>query len=187
MRRVRYNVATSLDGFIASPDGSTNWIVEDPNIDFDALYAEFDTFVMGRKTYEVLLKFGNPLAGRPKDAVVVVSTQMKAEDHTEITIITGKEVLSNVKILKEQPGRDIWLMGGSRLVTPLLEAGLVDTIEAGVMPVVIGQGIPMVDGLKTRGEVGCKLRLEDVRRLEGSGILLLKYAVLAEDELPHSS
>src|SRR5262245_66293312 len=52
-RRLRYQVAMSLDGFIAGPNGEYDWIVMDPSIDFAALYKEFDTVVMGRKTYEV--------------------------------------------------------------------------------------------------------------------------------------
>ncbi|KAK4206175.1 hypothetical protein QBC37DRAFT_407334 [Rhypophila decipiens] len=88
-RFVRYNVAVTLDGFIASKDGLTDWIVEDAAIDLDALYAEFSTFVMGRKTYEALLKYGNPLASRPKDAVVVITKAMKPEDHPNITVETG--------------------------------------------------------------------------------------------------
>ena len=51
-RRLRYQVAMSLDGFIAGPNGEYDWIVMDPSIDFRALYGEFDTAVMGRKTYE---------------------------------------------------------------------------------------------------------------------------------------
>ena len=52
MRRLRYQVAVSLDGFIADPEGSADWIPMDPDIDFDALLAQFDTFLMGRRTYE---------------------------------------------------------------------------------------------------------------------------------------
>ena len=69
MRRLRYNVACSLDGFIADPDGGYDWIVDDKGIDFDALYAQFDTFVMGRRTWEVMQAQGdaNPLRGRRID------------------------------------------------------------------------------------------------------------------------
>ena len=52
MRRVRYSVAMSLDGYIAGPKGEYDWIVVDPEIDFHALFAGFDTVLMGRKTYE---------------------------------------------------------------------------------------------------------------------------------------
>lgn len=57
-RRLRYKVAVSLDGFIAGPGGEHDWIVMDPSIDFGALFKQFDTLVMGRKTYEPLLGQG---------------------------------------------------------------------------------------------------------------------------------
>jgi dihydrofolate reductase len=177
MPLVRYNAATTLDGFIASSDGSTNWIVEDSTIDFDALYAEFDTFIMGRKTYEALLKYGNPLVGRPKEAVIVVSRTMKLEDHPNVTILPDG-MLERVKSLRGGKGKDIWAMGGGQLVGPLLEAGLVDTIEAAIMPVVIGDGIPLLAGLGVSVEGGYRLKLESVKKLEGSGILMTRYKVL---------
>jgi dihydrofolate reductase len=64
MRRLRYQVAASLDGFIAGPKGEFDWIPMDPAVDFAALYQEFDTAVMGRKTFEVLGAGGDgPLPG----------------------------------------------------------------------------------------------------------------------------
>ena len=68
-KRLRYQVAMSLDGFIAGPNGDYDWIVTDPAIDFTALYREFDTAVMGRKTFEimpVLIGQGIPLKAARK-------------------------------------------------------------------------------------------------------------------------
>ncbi|KAF5551410.1 riboflavin biosynthesis domain-containing protein [Fusarium mexicanum] len=89
MPRLRYNVAASLDGYIASPDGSTTWIIEDPTIDFPALYAEFDYFIMGRKTYQVMQSFGadNPLSKRPKESVIVASRTMSQHHFPNVTVI----------------------------------------------------------------------------------------------------
>ncbi|SCN70900.1 uncharacterized protein FFE2_02161 [Fusarium fujikuroi] len=89
MARLRYNVAASLDGYIASPDGSTTWIIEDPTIDFPALHAEFDHFIMGRKTYEVMQSFGadNPLSKRPKESVIVASRTMSQHNFPDVTVI----------------------------------------------------------------------------------------------------
>jgi len=63
MRRVRYQVACSLDGYIAGPGGESDWIVMDPEIDFEALYREFDTLVMERRTFEALAKQGGSWSG----------------------------------------------------------------------------------------------------------------------------
>ncbi|KAK1753627.1 dihydrofolate reductase-like domain-containing protein [Echria macrotheca] len=112
MPLLRYNVATTLDGFIASSDGSTSWIIEDPTIDFDVLYAQFSLFIMGRKTYEVMLSYGrNPLAKYPKEAVVVVSTTMKPDEHPGITIVS-EGVVEFVREHKREVEKDIWIMGG---------------------------------------------------------------------------
>ena len=58
MRRIRYSVAMSLDGYIAGPKGESDWIITDPDIDFSALFKEFDTVLMGRKTYEAARQMG---------------------------------------------------------------------------------------------------------------------------------
>ncbi|MGB8523533.1 MAG: dihydrofolate reductase family protein, partial [Candidatus Acidiferrales bacterium] len=58
MRRISYHVAMSLDGYIAGPNGEFDWIVQDPDIDFVALFAQFDTLLMGRRTFELLVQQG---------------------------------------------------------------------------------------------------------------------------------
>ena len=179
MGKIRYNVATSLDGFIASSDGSTNWIIDDKSIDFDALYAQFSVFLMGRKTYEALLHHGNPLQGRKRESIIVASTTLSADENPEITVLSDG-VVEFARSLKSTTERDIWLMGGGDLATQLLAAGLVDTIEVGIMPVVIGEGIPMVTGTKA-GNGGYKLEVERLERLE-SGILLVNYNVVQGPE-----
>ncbi|KAM0543726.1 hypothetical protein ACHAPJ_012175 [Fusarium lateritium] len=176
MPHLRYNVATSLDGYIASPNGSTKWIVQDSTSNFDALYAEFDFFVMGRKTYEAMQSFGepdeNPLAKRPRESVVVASRTVKQEDFPAITIISNN-VVDYMRGLKSGDGKDIWLMGGGLLASQRLEAGLVDTIEAAVMPVVLGNGIKMVENVSKN----FRLRLSGSKALQ-SGIVMTQYAVI---------
>ena len=88
MRRLRYSVAASLDGYIAGPNGEFDWIVMDPDIDFAAMYREFDTLLMGRKTYEVMVAMGDeagPALGVPW---VVVTRTMEPGRHPELTIVT---------------------------------------------------------------------------------------------------
>ncbi|UNI22314.1 hypothetical protein JDV02_008213 [Purpureocillium takamizusanense] len=186
MGRLRYGVATTLDGFIASPDGSADWIVEDATIDFDALFAEHSAFVMGRKTYEVMLSFGdnnnnnnrNHLTGRPRESVVVVSSAMKQADHPHITVVPGAGCVDAVRALKATVEGDVWLMGGGMLAGPCLDAGLVDTVEAAIMPVVLGDGIKMLEASRPRGGGAHRLQLQHVERLEPSGIILTKYNVV---------
>lgn len=178
MPRLRYNAATTLDGFIASPDGSTDWIIEDLTIDFEALYAEFDTFLMGRSTYKVMMHHAaqsgmNLLKDRK---IVVVSREMEPDDYPAITIVANG-YLELIKDLKTGSGKDIWLMGGGQLAKSCLDAGLLDTVEVAVMPVIIGDGIKMIAGASATGNDSWKLELRKADALE-SGILMCKYDVL---------
>src|SRR5579871_2952795 len=58
MKRLRYSVAMSLDGFIAGPNGEYDWIVIDPDFDWKAMYGQFDTLMMGRRTYNTMRERG---------------------------------------------------------------------------------------------------------------------------------
>jgi dihydrofolate reductase len=169
-RRLRYQVAASLDGFIAGPNGEYDWIIMDPSIDFAALFKEFDTAVMGRKTYEAGAAQGANGA-MPGLDVVVFSRTLPPAVHKGVRIVNenAHEVVAS---LKAKPGRDIWLFGGGTLFRSLLDAGLVDTVEVAVIPVLLGSGIPLLPpGAST------KLVLADHKILPASGIVALSYSV----------
>src|SRR3954468_3687441 len=105
-KRLRYQVAVSLDGFIAGPNGEYDWIVSDPSVDFAALFKEFDTAVMGRKTYDVVAAQGGNGA-MPGLDVVVFSRTMPAAEYLGVRIFNddpGKIIAE----MKEKHGRDIW-------------------------------------------------------------------------------
>src|SRR5213080_4583939 len=170
-RRLRYQVAVSLDGFIAGPNGEYDWIVMDPSIDFAALFKEFDTAVMGRKTYEVLTAQGGHGA-MPGLNVVVFSRTLPAAAHRGVRICNDdpREI---VAALKAKPGKDIWLYGGGVLFRSLLDAGLVDTVEVAVVPVLLGAGVPLLPP----GGRKPKLKLAHLKTLPSTGIVMLSYSV----------
>ena len=170
MRRLRYEVAMSLDGFIAGPNGEYDWIVPDPAIDFAAIWAQFDTVLMGRKTYEVARTLRDTFSGSVS-RWIVVSNSMRAAEHPDVEIISG-DLLEKVAALKAEPGKDIWLFGGGVLFRSLLDAGLVDSVEISLMPVLLGSGVPVVPEGQHR-----KLRLTESKAL-ASGIIRLKYSVV---------
>jgi dihydrofolate reductase len=169
-RRLRYQVAVSLDGFISGPNGDYDWIVMDPSIDFAALFKEFDTAVVGRKTYQALTAPGGHGA-MPGLDVVVFSRTLPAATHPGVRIVND-DPGETVAALKAKPGRDIWLYGGGVLFRSLLDAGVVDTVEVAVAPVLLGAGVPLVPpGAAT------KLTLADQKTLPASGIVALSYSV----------
>jgi dihydrofolate reductase len=160
----------SLDGFIAGPNGEYDWIVMDPAIDFAALFNEFDTAVMGRKTYEVVTA-QDANGGLPGLNVVVFSRTLPPATRPGVQI-TNDDPRQVVRALKGKPGRDIWLYGGGWLFRVLRDAGLVDTVEVAVMPVLLGGGVPLLPpGTAT------SLTLTDQRSIPGSGIVALAYSV----------
>lgn len=169
MRRVRYRVAASLDGYIAGPDGEIDWIVHDPTRDWASLYAGFDTVVLGRRTYELTRRPGAP-AWPAGWRVVVCSRTLTAAEAPSATAVTA-DAGAAVASLRAESGRDIWLFGGGRLFASLLAAGVVDRVEVAVMPVLLGRGIPLAPEAP---RAGLALTHSDV---SPAGIVSLHYDV----------
>ena len=143
MRPVRYNVAATLDGYIAGPQGEYDWIPMDPTVDFAAIFAKVDTVLLGRHSYETVLEGGTP-PWAPGARVYVVSRTLRAEDHPGVTIV-GDDVGGVVSALRAEPGEgEIWLFGGGGLFGSLLAEGQVDTVEVTVVPVLLGGGVPLL-------------------------------------------
>lgn len=170
MRRVRYSVAATLDGFIADPHGGYDWIIMDDAIDFAAMYAEFDTFVMGRKTWEVTAptEFGDMFGDKE---VIVFSRTLKSA-RPGVTIVSTSPA-DTVRELKQKAGKDIWLFGGASMFRTLADAGLVDTVEVAIMPVLLSEGIPLI----TPGARVTGMRLDKCETLPKSGIVMLSYTI----------
>ncbi len=174
MRRFRYQVACSLDGYIAGPAGEYDWIPEAPEIDFAELFEEFDTLLIGRKTYESIdlddPTFGPFYEGK---SLLVASRTLRPEDHPRVTVVPSLE-RAMLESLRRRPGKDVWIHGGGTLFRSLLELGFVDTVELAIVPILLGGGIPFLPPPAPRVRLG----LAYVRRFEPSGILLLTYVPL---------
>jgi dihydrofolate reductase len=171
MRRVRYNVAASLDGFIAGPNGEYDWIPEDPTVDFAAIFARVDTILLGRRSYDLTLT----QPGRPWDPgtrVYVFSRTLRPEEHPDVTVVNGDAGRAVAELRAEPGDGDIWLFGGGVLFRTLLDAGQVDSVEITVAPVLLGEGVPLL----APGAGRESLALVDTHRYP-SGMVTLSYTV----------
>lgn len=173
MRRIRYQVACSLDGYIADITGKTGWIVDEPQIDFQALFDQFDTLLMGRLTYEGLVQESDGFWGK---TVLVFSHTLRQEDHPQVTIVSS-DAQVRLKQMRSLPGKDIWLFGGGKLFQSLLALGCVDTVEPAIIPVLLGGGRPLLQTPAMQHMLNLTSH-----RVYPSGIVWLEYTLHTPEE-----
>jgi dihydrofolate reductase len=171
MRKVVYGGAMSLDGFIAGPNGEYDWIVMDPDIDFTEMMARYDTFLIGRKTFEAMRRMGGEAPPTPGIQNIVFSRTLNPREYPGVMIHADAEPV--VRELRTKPGKDIALFGGGELFRSLLAAGLVDQVGFAVIPVLLGGGIPFLPSPAGR----TTLKLTKHRVYEKSGTVSLEYDI----------
>jgi dihydrofolate reductase len=173
MRKLKYHVATTVDGFLAREDDSYDFfpMTGDHVTEYLASFATYDTVLMGRRTYEPALKVGvtDPY---PALETYVFSRSMKESPNPRVKLVSD-DAVGVVRRLKEQPGKDLYLCGGGDFASTLFEAGLIDEVLIKFSPVLLGSGIPIVARLR---EV-VKLDLRSTK-VYSNGVLLLQYAVV---------
>ncbi len=174
MRPVRYNVAASLDGYIAGPHGEFDWIPMDPAVDFAALFATVDTVLLGRHSYELVRRQGTP-PWSPGMRVYVFSRTLDPVAHPGVTIVRSEDARAVVGALRAEAGEgEIWLFGGGALFASLLAAGQVDRVEVTVVPILLGGGVPLLPAGSSDGSPRVPLTLA-WSRVYPSGMVALHY------------
>jgi dihydrofolate reductase len=166
---VRYQVAVSIDGFIAPEDGGIEWLESHAGGDgFEAFLKTIGGIVMGRASFEQNLSFG---AWNWEQPTVVMSSRPFAEPLPRGVEACAGEPAGALDLLHARmTGGDIWLFGGGKTASRFLAEDLIDRLELAVIPVVLGAGVPLFDGAG---------HWSDFRRVKceakDSGLVLLEY------------
>jgi dihydrofolate reductase len=177
-RKVIVHIATSADGYIARPDGDLEWLTSRPApkgfYGMNAFMRSIDTMVLGRKTYEISLRLGGKFDVRSRS--IVFSRQPPPADVPPGVEFVSEAVGPFMDRLRAQPGKDIWLMGGGGIIASFLDEKAVDEFVVSVVPVFIGEGIPLI----ARRPRHVLLELLSSERFE-DGLVQNRYRVQGRD------
>lgn len=157
-RKIILDLAVTLDGFIEGPNGEVDWCIMDPEMNFTDFLHQIDTILYGRKSYEL---WGEYI---PKSYIDAADGEMwglihskqkyvfsKHENHTNFqAIYINENIFEEMKRLKYSPGKDIWLYGGSSIITTFLNLGLIDEFRLSIHPVILGNGKPIFTNINQR-------------------------------------
>lgn len=184
MRKIILDLAVTLDGFIEGPNGEIDWLENDSEMDFgnilNEILVDIDAIFYGRVSYD---KWGNY---RPNEFIseklkqaydllhsktkYVFSTTKTSDDHA---IVINSNIKERALEILQQPGKNIWLYGGGKLITTFINLGLVDVYRLAVHPVILGAGTPLFKNIQER----VPLNLINVKSSK-SGVILLTYEVI---------
>ena len=173
-RKVIVHIATSADGYIARPDGDLEWLTSRPAPEgfygMEAFMKTIDTMLLGRKTYEASLRMGAKFGSN--DCYIIFSRHAPPADAPPGVEFVNGPIGPFVSRLQEQPGKDIWLMGGGELIASFLDEDAIDEFVITVVPIFIGDGIPLI----ARRHRNVPLELQSTERFE-DGLVQLHYSV----------
>ena len=169
MRKVVLALAVSLDGLIEGPNGEYDWCFTDQDYGMSEFFQRIDTIFIGRKTYEMTLAMGDmDSGGFPTLKEYIFSTTLN-EVKEGATLLSGN-IKTEVENIKKVTGKDIWLFGGARLTTSLMNLGLVDELSLAVHPILLGSGKPLFNNINA----SIKLSLVDSKTYS-TGLVSLTY------------
>jgi dihydrofolate reductase len=145
-RKIIVNIAVSADGYIARPDGNLDWLTKRSApkgfYGLPTFMRSVDAKIIGRRTFDVSVGMGTPF--NAKDRHYVFSRQPAPS-----LLPAGVEFVSHpigefAKRLREQPGKNIWMMGGGEIIASFLDEGAIDEFIISIVPIFIGEGIPLI-------------------------------------------
>ncbi|EKQ56145.1 MULTISPECIES: dihydrofolate reductase family protein [unclassified Clostridium] len=177
-RRIILDLAVTLDGFIEGPNGEVDWCIMDPDMGFIDFLNNIDTILYGRKSYELWGQYipENETSDAEKEIWKLVHSKKKyvfsknpINEYPEANLIS-RNIVEEIKKIKNEPGKDIWLYGGASLITTFLNLDLIDEFRLSIHPVILGDGKPMFIDIKQR----LSLKLINTNKFS-SGVVQLCY------------
>lgn len=174
MGQFKLYIATTIDGFIAREDGSLDWLTSLPvpegeDYGYQKFYDTIDTVVMGSSTYKEILGFNVPwpYAGGKS---FIFSSNPEFSIETENTELVNELNSEAVELIKSQSSKNIWIVGGGKIISAFLKLGVVDEIILTIVPVILGQGIRLFP----TGSLETKFELSGTESFE-TGLVNLYY------------
>jgi dihydrofolate reductase len=146
MRKVVLGLGISLDGYIARLDGSVDFLFMPKDYSMGPFFKTIDTAIMGRKTYEVGLKMGGAGAFGGSSMIYYVMSRSQAPGERDGVTFTNQTPADLIAQIRKRRSKNMWHMGGGELAREFLKADLVDGLYLGVVPVLLGEGLPLFPG-----------------------------------------
>ena len=140
-RAVVLGLGISVDGYIARPDGAVDFLFMPKDYSMAPFFKTIDAAILGRKTYDVAQKMGGGF-GSFKLEYYVMSRTLPPGDRDGL-VFTSESPAALVTRLRKKKGKNIWLMGGGELARAFLIDDLVDELYLGMVPVLLGSGLPL--------------------------------------------
>lgn len=185
MRKVIFLMHVSLDGLVAGPNGEMDWIVYNDELEKYShdLHATTDTAIYGRVTYQMMDGYWPSVLSNPAStggelnharwydaATKIVISRTLSSDLSTKRVVIGDHIGEEIRRVKQQPGKDMWLLGSPSVAQSFMRLGLIDEYRINVNPVVLGAGKPLFGGL----EKPINLKLLEARTIQG-GVVALRY------------
>jgi len=144
MENITIYIASSLDGYIARKNGSVDWlsVVDGSGSDYGyhAFYDSVDALIMGSKTYQQVLDFGEwPYPGKPS----YIFTRQALKSSRDDVIFVSEDPLYVIRKLEAQGMKRIWMVGGAEIIASFIKSGLIDEYIISIVPILLGEGIPL--------------------------------------------
>ncbi len=149
MRKLILYIASSIDGCIAGPNGEIDWLFTDQDYGYNKFISSIETVLVGRKTYDDALKMGmeDPFPGK---VAYVFTRSPNKYPSKENLVFLNEDPAELWRWLRNRDGGNAWLVGGADIIEPMLEANLIDEYVISILPIILGNGIPLFKKIKHR-------------------------------------